>query len=216
MSREGVRLGAEQLAMVARLGTRRRLRVGQVLFREGGDADAVYVVLAGEVRVTVGSANGEVTTLAELGDGELVGELGVLDRGLRSATATVMDAGSAVALRAEGFEQLMLAHPAVAVSIVRALGSHLRRTTVRLTERQSGSVAERVAGRLAALADAVNADGGVDSPVVLTRVELASWVGVTRETVSRALSTFRDQGLVVLGRGKVTVVSAEGIRAWRE
>jgi CRP/FNR family transcriptional regulator, cyclic AMP receptor protein len=201
--------------MVARLGTRRRLRVGQVLFREGEDADAVYVVLAGEVRVTVGSANGEVTTLAELGDGELVGELGVLDRGLRSATATVMDAGSAVALRAEGFEQLMLAHPAVAVSIVRALGSHLRRTTVRLTERQSGSVAERVAGRLAALADAVNADGG-DSPVVLTRVELASWVGATRETVSRALSTFRDQGLVVLGRGKVTVVSAEGIRAWRE
>jgi len=49
--------------------------------------------------------------------------------------------------------------------------------------------------------------------VTITQAELAGWAGCSREAANKALSRLSDRGLVVLGRGHLTVIDLDGLRA---
>jgi ABC-type bacteriocin/lantibiotic exporter with double-glycine peptidase domain/CRP-like cAMP-binding protein len=72
-------------------------RFGEVIVREGADADAFYVLTAGRARVVKQGADGQEVTLAMLGPGDSFGETGLLDDSTR--TATVRASGDVEALR---------------------------------------------------------------------------------------------------------------------
>jgi CRP/FNR family transcriptional regulator, cyclic AMP receptor protein len=78
----------------------------------------------------------------------------------------------------------------------------------------SGTVA-RVAARLVELAEdhGQPGPGGLLIGVPLTQVELAGWVGASREAVVRALSTLRTRGLLTTGRRAIRVLDLDGLRA---
>ena len=81
-------MGSTDQAIVQQVVDRvgwRRLEAGEVLFAQGDTADAAYFVVGGRVSVHVVD-DGEERLVAELGRGEVVGELGLLDRAPRSAT----------------------------------------------------------------------------------------------------------------------------------
>ena len=59
---------------------------GEVLFKQGDPADSLYIVVSGRLRVAATANDGSETTLAELGAGETVGEMGVISGEPRSAT----------------------------------------------------------------------------------------------------------------------------------
>jgi len=62
----------------------------EALFREGDFADGLYLITAGAVRITAANANGEAVVLALIGANDIVGEVGVLDGGPRSGSATAV------------------------------------------------------------------------------------------------------------------------------
>ncbi len=72
---------------LANAGAPVRLEPGAALFLAGDVAEALYVVLTGELDIAVSTRDGRDVWLAKLGAGALVGEMGVLDGGPRSADA---------------------------------------------------------------------------------------------------------------------------------
>jgi len=66
----------------------RVLPAGAILFREGDPSDAMYVVVRGELRATIGSSERGETIVGRIGPGEPVGEMQILSGGLRTATVT--------------------------------------------------------------------------------------------------------------------------------
>lgn len=80
------------IAWMARIGVRRRLSDGEVVLVEGGSADALILVLEGEVLV---SADG-YGDFARLGVGEIVGEISLVDSAPPSATITAQGEGLAL------------------------------------------------------------------------------------------------------------------------
>jgi CRP-like cAMP-binding protein len=70
---------------------------GDVIVREGDDADAFYVLTSGRARVVKQGADGQEVTLAMLGPGDTFGETGLLERSTR--TATVRASGDVEVLR---------------------------------------------------------------------------------------------------------------------
>src|SRR5262245_28699678 len=82
-------LPPEGLAMLVALGQPRSFPAGSVLMRQGDPSESLYVVVSGRVKVEREVGGGQPPLqLAELGPGEVVGEMGVLDREPRSATVT--------------------------------------------------------------------------------------------------------------------------------
>src|SRR6478609_4103227 len=74
-------------------GTRtRRFRRGEVIFHAGDPGEALFVIVSGEVKITLPSETGDEAILATLRPGDVFGELALLDGAARSATASTLSA----------------------------------------------------------------------------------------------------------------------------
>lgn len=79
-------LSAEEVREVVRPAEKLHLQAGELLFEQGQEAYAMYLIQSGEVHVRAASELGEDVVLAMLGAGTIVGELALIDGGPRSAT----------------------------------------------------------------------------------------------------------------------------------
>ncbi len=98
------------------------LAPGEVLFSEGDDADAAYLVISGRVRVLRQDRDGAIVEPAsEVGSGELIGEHALLADAPRDATVVAARRSQLARLPRSGFEALLLDHPATMLAVVRRL-----------------------------------------------------------------------------------------------
>lgn len=102
------------------------LAAGEVLFHEGESADAAYVLVSGRVRILVREDEGWVAPIAEVGAGELIGELALLDDGTRSATVVAARDSVVARLPRDDFESLVTAHPTAMLSVIRRIVARSR------------------------------------------------------------------------------------------
>lgn len=106
-----------------------RLAAGKVLFREGESAEVMYVLLEGTVEVIVGD------TLVESAQaGTVLGEMAVIDRSPRSATAVAKTPCRLVSMTATQFDLLVHETPEFARLVMQVLSGRLRRMNQRLLE----------------------------------------------------------------------------------
>ncbi len=100
----------ERATLMSRFTTK-TFAPGELLVAEGSEGEGLFVIASGTVRVSKLDGDGEPLVLAELGPGDVVGEIGIVLR--RPATATVRALSSAVAmeLTREGFAEAIRAHP---------------------------------------------------------------------------------------------------------
>jgi predicted acylesterase/phospholipase RssA/CRP-like cAMP-binding protein len=99
---------------------------GEVLFRQGDAGDALYVVVSGRLNVAVEREIGEFV-VAELGQGETVGEMALLGGDPRSATVYAIRDTRLAKLSRSGFERLLMRHPLETVPLfTRSVVSRLR------------------------------------------------------------------------------------------
>lgn len=114
------------------LGERGRLRTfeaGDALMRQGEDADAMHVILSGRVRVERTAAGESAPiVLAELGASEVVGEIGVLDGGPRTATVTALEETQTLELHRTLLAVVLIQYPDIAADLLRTLSRRLRST----------------------------------------------------------------------------------------
>lgn len=104
--------------------SRVKFSAGQFLCREGDDADAAYVVIAGEAIVTV-AAGGEERVLTRSGPSALIGELGIICNVPRSATVRADGELEALRIEREHFLLLLREQPDAALQVLRAIGLRL-------------------------------------------------------------------------------------------
>src|SRR5919202_142703 len=121
---------------------------GSPLFRTGDAGDAMYLVEAGRGRIHIRDADGDDVTLAELARGDFFGEMAILDGKPRSASATVVEDARLAVLQREDFLGFVRRDPEVALKMLAAITTRLRRTDDLLRHRVSRNVNEEEAARL--------------------------------------------------------------------
>jgi CRP-like cAMP-binding protein len=198
------RLPEADLKALASRGRVRSYRAGAVLFREGDPGDALYVVVDGSVRVAVLSAAGEEATVALLGPGEFVGDLALLDGRPRSASAIAHRATKTLVVTREHFRRWLSERPKASFALLEALSMRVRRTDEALADLSFLGLPQRLAKRLLALTSE-------SERLRITQAELASMLGVSRESVNKQLNQFAREGWIALGRGSVTVLNREAL-----
>jgi len=103
------------------------LAKGDNLFHQGDAADRIYVVVTGRLEVVLERADG-VQHIARVAKGAVIGEIGLIAGGTRSATVRAVTACELVSIEAEAFLRLLADYPEVAESLATAATSRLRQT----------------------------------------------------------------------------------------
>ncbi len=120
-------LTEEQLAKLASVFEERTLQKDEVLFLQGDIGDALYLVQEGFVVVILeSSGRSSGRTLIQLGPGQSVGEMALVDRGPRSATVRAVADGTRVArISFEAFEALCEEEPEIGYRVMRNIAADL-------------------------------------------------------------------------------------------
>jgi CRP/FNR family transcriptional regulator, cyclic AMP receptor protein len=181
---------------------------GQTIFNEGDACVGLYVVVSGHVRIFKTSAGGREQVLSIDGPGSSVAELPVFDGGEYPASVTAVDNATVLFVSKQAFQELCLAHPQVALKVLRVVGGRLRRLVGIIEELSFTTVRHRLAALLLRLAKhegTVLPDGKIVITLPENNQEVASQIGTVRELVSRNLSRFQSEGLIEIDGRNLTI-----------
>ena len=116
----------EQLARLAQISEPTRYDKGAVIFSQGDEGDCLYLISQGEVEVKVGKSPATARTEVYLGRGQIFGEMALIDRGPRSATAVCSrDRTELYGITREAFNALCKADTAIGYAVMRNLAHDL-------------------------------------------------------------------------------------------
>lgn len=207
-------LNDEAAASLAASMTQSIIKRGEILFNEGDDGNALYVVTAGKIKLGRTSPDGRENLLAILGPSQMFGELSLFDPGPRSATATCVSDCTLMALSHDSLLPVLRDHPEVSRALLHQLASRLRRSNEVVGDLVFSDVPGRVAKALLDLAGRFGrrADDGIHVNHDLTQEELAQLVGASRETVNKALADFATRGWLRLEPRSVVVMDLERLQ----
>jgi CRP-like cAMP-binding protein len=105
------------------------LPAGAILFKRGDEGDKMYEIVAGSIRIYTEDAQGNELTIVVRRAGEVVGEMTLLDRQPRSASAIAAEPTELLVLDREHFLDFLRERPAVGLQMMRTLTRRIRYTT---------------------------------------------------------------------------------------
>ncbi len=197
------------IAELARAARRRTLQRNELLFAVGERAAAIHVIDTGTLKVFSSSAEGTEPTLALIHDGEIVGELGVLDDLPRSASVSALVRTQIVEVPARSFRTAWNSDPAIARRMVVLLAQRLRTVTDGLADLAYLDLAGRLAKYLLKESER---QGRSTFKVPLTQAELGQLLGGARQTVNQVGRSLERAGLVTIDGRTVQILDEHALR----
>ncbi len=196
------------LQNIGELGHIKRVHQGEFLFFEGDSATDVHFLLTGQVKIVHETEDGQEVIFRLIQPGEFFGGAGGWGAQAYPATAIALEDASVFHLPTSEFGTLIAAHPDFSMAIIREMGLRLREAEARIRELQLERVERRIARTLLRLAGKTGqrTEQGVRIDLPQSRQHLAELSGSTLSTVSRVLSEWDRQGLILAGRERVTIV----------
>ena len=181
---------------------------GAVLFLEKQDPRGVFVLCAGQVKLSISSSGGKTLILRIAKPGEILGLMATMSGIPYEVTAETLHPCQVAYVRRDDFLCFVGKHPEVYQGVVRQLSTLYSGACEQLrTVGLSASAPEKLARILLEWsADPKDAKRSTQIKLPLTHEEIAEFIGTTRETVTRTLSEFKNRQLVSL-QGSTLMIS---------
>lgn len=201
------------LDQIRRRAQRRALDKGELLFNVGDASDALYVIAEGRIRIWTVSAAGAEVTLNVLTSGDVFGEIGMLDGGIRTAGASAMMPAQLISIARRTFFDALDRDPRLVRNVVDLLCRRLRWTSARMEDAALRQAPQRLARIVAHLArdHGKATPKGIAIQLKLTQGEMAQWTAMSRESLNKVLSRWAAERILSQDRGILVVHDLERI-----
>jgi CRP/FNR family transcriptional regulator/CRP/FNR family cyclic AMP-dependent transcriptional regulator len=207
-------LNSDELEQLAQLCRQRTVSKGNVIFYEDDPGTSCYIILAGKVKIVVNADDGREHILGVLQENDFFGEMSLIDGQPRSASAISVEDVTMITIQRDEFLKLLRSNPDISLKLLVALSHRLR-----VTDRNLESLAFLSApGRVARLLLELGKEHGEKTPEGttfthnMTRQELASLAGTSRETLTRVLMDYQDRGIIHLDKNRLTLKNEAKLR----
>lgn len=203
-------LDEDDLSRLSLVLTDKHYPKDSVVVSASDPGDALYIIAEGQVKVSLWSDSGKEIILDTLSDGAFFGEMSLVDGEPRSANVTCITDAHILRLARRDFLQLLRQYPSIAINVMTEMCVRLRRADESIGNLALLDVYGRVARFLLELAEEEGEETaeGILVKKMPTQQHIASRIGTSRETVSRALSEFQRRGFIEQ-RGKGILVRDE-------
>ncbi len=191
-------LSQQDLEKVANFCTPRTYPKNSMIILEEEFGDTVFGIIIGTVKITRVNDEGKEVILALLGQGELFGELAVLDGEARSANALAQEQCTLLAFPKGEFLNLLKHNFKVSFALMGELAKRLRKSDQQIEALSLSDAEHRIGVSILNLAE----DMGIIKKGQVTIVKLpfqqdiANMAGTSRETVSRVLTLFEEKSMI--------------------
>jgi len=199
---------------IERLAEKARVRpcaAGETIFCKGDATTGLMAVVSGRIHIVTHSEDGKELVLNTMHAGEMLGEIGVIDGGERTADAVAAEKSALLTIDRRSFLDVVGGNPAFALALMTLLCQRIRATSEQAEDLALLDLNARLAKKLVQLA---GEHGESQGPVTLTmsQKDLGAMMGTTREAVNKHLGVWAREGLISLARGAIVVRDADGLR----
>lgn len=203
-------LTAEQQAVVAELARPVRVKADQQIFMQGQRNAPLIVVHEGAVKLVRTSRDGRERVVRVLHEGDFSGEASLLTGARPDYSAVALSDTEACSFRPEDFAKLLAQHPQVGLSMMGVLSRRLQESQEPLDQVTNQSVDVRIANYLLGL-EAQPGDDGIRVTLPILKKDIASLLGTTPESLSRALKRLTRQGLITPSGSDILLSDIDGL-----
>ena len=185
---------------------------GAVLFIEGQPVRGVFVVSSGQVKLSIGSPDGKAIILKIARTGELLGLHAALSGKPYEVTAEMTEQAQVTFVPRSLFARFLRMNGEAFMRIAKLLmDSHYAEHALIQSLALSRTASEKLSRLL--LTWSVSQGRGQDRfEIALTHEEIGEMIGVTRETVTRLLSKFKNRQLLAIKGATVTIRNRTGLQ----
>lgn len=201
-------LTESEIEEIDRATTMSTCRRGKIIYMPEDTSEVLFLLKEGKVQLYRISPDGKKLVIATIGPGTVFGEMALIGQGMHNTFAEATEDCVLLVMSREDVERLLVTKPKVALRIFEALGSRLKETEARLEEIAFKGIPARLASLLLQLAE----EGGSNTITGLTHQDLGEQIGTYRETTTQTLNTFRADGLIEIGRKRITILDGEGLQ----
>jgi CRP/FNR family transcriptional regulator len=197
---------------------RKKLVKGEMLFTEGEPAHGLYMVEQGSIKIFKVASSGREQVLHVEGAANSVAEIPLFDGGPYPASAAALEDTSLLFIDKRSFDNLCLSHPQIALSVIRVIGSRLRKLTRLLEEISLKDVDHRLAWWLLERAKEQPASNSnsVEFQLDLSHGDIGTRIGTVREVVTRAFSRLEAEGLLQISGRTLRILSLRRLKLMLE
>nr|WP_225986618.1 response regulator [Rufibacter sp. LB8] len=185
------------------------------LFAEGQYPHTLFFLNKGKVKTYKTNEEGRefITNLYK--EGDFIGYLDLLEDQAYRESAEALEDTEVCLIPKDDFFSLLHKNRDVANKFIKILSDNLAEREERLLKLAYNSVRKRVAESLLLVEKQYQKENGVHAPVSISREDLANIVGASKETVIRTLSDFKDEKLINISGGKITILNSDKLTRMR-
>lgn len=210
----GVR-GLDELKKISEQREVRNYKKKEIIFSEGNCPRGVYFVNNGKVKTYKTHEGGKEFITGLFGEGSFLGFLSLLEESDYSESASAMEESELCLIPKEDFYSLIYKNSEVSKKFIRMLSGNLAEKEDQLLRLAYNSVRKRVAESLVDISIRFNKKGMENFTISMSREDLASISGMATETVIRTLSDFKDEKLIAIAGGKITILALEKLKGMK-
>jgi CRP/FNR family transcriptional regulator len=186
--------------------SRTSVRKGEILFEKNEPSEHLHGLVSGQLKLYSSGDSGQQVSLELVAPGEVLGVLGVAGGTPRHASAVALANSELATIRRRDLEPLMDRHPALRTALSREAADAAARFTRRLEDAAFLAIEDRIEKTLFDLAARFGEKVESGTKIHLRQQDIADLLGLSRESVSRVLTSPSMHGRLQLGRGNIVLV----------
>ncbi|NLV89580.1 MAG: Crp/Fnr family transcriptional regulator [Tissierellia bacterium] len=198
----------DEMMEVARITRERVYEKGQMIYMAGDKGEKLYVIHSGKVKITRITDSGKEQVIRVLGPGEFMGELSLFSSLPLTDNGEALTKTRVCVIDGQKLKDLMKRFPAIALKVIEELSKRLEKSESLIENISLYGVEKRIAQALINMAEGKN-----EIVLKMSKRDLASYLGMSQETLSRKLTAFQDMGIIkLIGHRRIIILDIEALK----
>lgn len=202
-------LSDEELKKIVDMTGHKSYKKGNLLCSEGEKSDTLFIINEGGVKISKLTKDGKEQIVHIFTSGDFFGELSLFsnDETYNFDVYAISDL-KVCTLTKENMNEILLTNPEISLKLLQVITKRLTQTENLAQNLATNDAEIRIAYMLLEFAEkyGIPTDQGMQVKLPINREEMANYVGVTRETISRKLSIFEELGIINLIGNKILII----------
>ncbi len=208
-------LNNEELIEIVKTINHKEYNKGDIIFTEGSTANTLYFINEGKINLYKYTKDGKEQILHILSEGDLFGELNLIKPSEYGFNSKSIVNSKICTLTKDEMKDIIMRNPEIGIKVLETVGERLGKVESLVQNLATNDVDSRMAYLLIDLMERYGEtiENNISIKLSLSREDMANYIGVTRETISRKLKKFEDEKLIkIVGTKNIIILDEKGLK----